>query len=64
MESWQATVDIPPKSVSAVRLVFENEEEYASNRRLLGSIGNVPPAEFEALYAEQRGGPTAAVGLR
>jgi transposase InsO family protein len=34
-----------------------------NNRRLLSSIGDIPPAEFEAMYYENQEGPATAVGL-
>jgi transposase InsO family protein len=37
--------------------------DWFNNRRLFGPIGNIPPAEFEALYDAGRGAPATAVGL-
>lgn len=37
--------------------------DWFNHRRLLGSIGNRPPAEFEALYYEKKEGPTTEAGL-
>lgn len=37
--------------------------DWFNHRRLLGSIGNRPPAEFEALYYEKTEGPTTEAGL-
>ena len=34
-----------------------------SARRLLEPIGNIPPAEFEALYYQRVQSPTMRVGL-
>jgi transposase InsO family protein len=37
--------------------------DWFNNRRLLGPIGDIPPAEFEALYYERQEAPTMEVGL-
>jgi transposase InsO family protein len=37
--------------------------DWFNNRRLFGPIGNIPPAEFEALYDGAREGQTTEVGL-
>jgi transposase InsO family protein len=37
--------------------------DWFNNRRLLSSIGDIPPAEFEAMYYENQEGPAMAVGL-
>jgi putative transposase len=37
--------------------------DWFNNRRLFGPIGNIPPAEFEALYDGSREAPTMEVGL-
>jgi transposase InsO family protein len=37
--------------------------DWFNNRRLLGSIGDVPPAEFEAMYHAERKSQTKEVGL-
>jgi len=35
-----------------------------NNRRLLSSIGDISPAEFEAMYYAAKERPTTAVGLK
>jgi hypothetical protein len=35
----------------------------ARNTHLLGPIGNIPPAEFEAMYYQRQETPTMGVGL-
>jgi transposase InsO family protein len=37
--------------------------DWFNHRRLLESIGHVPPAEFEVMYYEARKSPTREVGL-
>jgi transposase InsO family protein len=37
--------------------------DWINNRRLLGPIGNIPPAEFEALYYKRHETPAMGVGL-
>jgi transposase InsO family protein len=37
--------------------------DWFNNRRLLGPIGYVPPAEFEAMYDQQQGAPATVDGL-
>jgi len=37
--------------------------DWFNNRRLLGPIGNIPPAEFEALYDRSEGTPAILAGL-
>ena len=34
--------------------------DWYNNRRLLGPIGDIPPAEFEAAYYEQENGQAMA----
>ncbi len=37
--------------------------DWFNNRRLFGPIGNIPPAEFEALYDGIQEAPAMAVGI-
>jgi transposase InsO family protein len=37
--------------------------DWFNNRRLLSSIGDIPPAEFEAMYYKKTESPTTDVGL-
>jgi transposase InsO family protein len=37
--------------------------DWFNNRRLLGPIGDIPPAEFETMYYEQQESPAMGVGL-
>jgi transposase InsO family protein len=50
------------------RLAYPNQAslewvDWINNQRLLTPIGDVPPAEFEAMYYEKQESPTTAVGL-
>jgi len=38
--------------------------DWFNNRRLLEPIGNIPPAEFEAMYDQQAASPVTAAGLK
>jgi hypothetical protein len=37
--------------------------DWFNNRRLLEPIGNIPPAEFEAMYDQTQESPTTEAGL-
>jgi putative transposase len=37
--------------------------DWFNNRRLLEPIGDIPPAEFEAMYYARQESPTMGVGL-
>jgi putative transposase len=54
----------PWRNLEEVEFATLEWVDWFNRRRLLGSIGNVPPVEFEALYEELQSSPTAAVGLR
>jgi putative transposase len=54
----------PWRNLEEVEFATLEWVDWFNHRRLLGSIGNVPPAEFEARYKEQQNGPTEVVGLR
>lgn len=45
----------PWRGCDAVEYATLEWVDWFNNRRLLGPIGNVPPAEFEAAYYRQRG---------
>jgi transposase InsO family protein len=53
----------PWKSVDAVELATLEWVDWFNNRRLLGPIGHVPPAEFEWTYYESQQSPAMVVGL-
>lgn len=38
----------PWRSLEAIEIATMNRVDWYNNRRLLGSIGNIPPAEAEA----------------
>jgi putative transposase len=43
---WKGTDDVERETLSRV--------DWFNNRRLLGSIGHVPPAEYEMMYYQRR----------
>ena len=47
----------PWRSLEEVELATLEWVDWFNNRRLLGSIGNIPPAELEAQYDDQEGDP-------
>jgi transposase InsO family protein len=53
----------PWKNLEEVEFATLEWVDWFNNRRLLGSIGDVPPAEFEAMYHAERKSPTKEVGL-
>ncbi len=53
----------PWKNLEDVEFATLEWVDWFNHRRLLGSIGNRPPAEFEALYYEKTEGPTTEAGL-
>ena len=53
----------PWRNIEEVEFATLAWVDWFNNRRLLEPIGNVPPAEFEALYYERLKGPTMEVGL-
>ena len=53
----------PWRSVEEVEFATLEWVDWFNHRRLLEPIGNIPPAEFEAMYAERQGAPTTGVGL-
>jgi transposase InsO family protein len=54
----------PWHNAIAVELETLSWVEWFNNRRLLGSIGSIPPAEFEAMYDQQAASPVAVAGLK
>ena len=53
----------PWRNIEEVEFATLEWVDWFNNRRLLGSIGDIPPAEFEAVYYEAVKTPTMAVGL-
>jgi transposase InsO family protein len=53
----------PWKNLEQVEFATLAWVDWFNHRRLLGSIGDVPPAEFEAMYYEANPSPTTDVGL-
>ncbi len=53
----------PWRGVDEVEFATLEWVDWFNNRRLLEPIGNVPPAEYEALYYPQQEDPTIGVGL-
>ena len=53
----------PWRNIEEVEFATLEWVDWFNNRRLFGSIGNIPPAEFEALYDESQKAPTMGVGL-
>jgi transposase InsO family protein len=54
----------PWRNAIAVELETLSWVEWFNNRRLLGPIGNIPPAEFEAMYDQRQASPVAVAGLK
>jgi transposase InsO family protein len=53
----------PWRSLEEVEFATLEWVDWFNNRRLLEPIGDIPPAEFEAMYYESQEGATTAVGL-
>jgi transposase InsO family protein len=53
----------PWRTIEEVEFATLEWVDWFNNRRLLSSIGDIPPAEFEAMYYENQEGPAMAVGL-
>jgi len=53
----------PWRSIEEVEFATLEWVDWFNNRRLLEPIGDIPPAEFEAMYYERLEGPTNEVGL-
>jgi putative transposase len=56
--------DGPWKGLESVECATLDWVDWFNNRRLLGPIGYIPPAEFEQVYYEAAAGPTLGVGLK
>jgi len=53
----------PWRSLEEVEFATLEWVDWFNNRRLFGPIGNMPPAEFEALYDGTRESQATGVGL-
>lgn len=53
----------PWRTIEEVEFATLEWVDWFNNRRLLSSIGDVPPAEFEARYYEAQASPVKAAGL-
>jgi putative transposase len=53
----------PWRSLEDVEFATLAWVDWYNNQRLLGSIGDIPPAEYEQLYFEARKDPATGVGL-
>ena len=53
----------PWRNLEEVEFATLEWVDWFNNRRLFGPIGNIPPAEFEAMYDESQGAPAMVVGL-
>ncbi len=53
----------PWRNLEEVEFATLEWVDWFNNRRLFGPIGNIPPAEFEALYDKSQEAPTMGVGL-
>jgi transposase InsO family protein len=51
----------PWKTKQAVELATLEWVSWFNHHRLMGPLGNVPPAQFEANYQQQRAGQAATV---
>jgi hypothetical protein len=58
-----ATPQRPWRSAEDVEFATLEWVDWFNLRRLLGSIGHMPPAEFEAMYYPTQHGSTTEVGL-
>jgi transposase InsO family protein len=53
----------PWRGIEEVEFATLEWVDWFNNRRLLAPIGNIPPVEFEAMYAQTQESPTTEVGL-
>ncbi len=53
----------PWRNIEEVEFATLEWVDWFNHRRLFGPIGNIPPAEFEALYDGSQEAPTMGVGL-
>ena len=56
--------DGPWRGIDPVEYATLEWVDWFNNRRLLGSIGNIPPAEYEKMYYDQNETPAAVAGLK
>jgi putative transposase len=52
----------PWRNIEEVEFATLEWVDWFDNRHLLGSVGDIPPAEFEAVYHETLETPTMPVG--
>ncbi len=55
--------DGPWRGIDPVEYATLEWVDWFNNRRLLGPIGNIPPAEYEKMYYDQIETPAAVAGL-
>lgn len=55
--------DGPWRGIDPVEYATLEWVDWFNNRRLLGPIGNIPPAEYEKMYYDQNETPAAVAGL-
>ncbi len=53
----------PWRTIEEVEFATLEWVDWFNHRRILEPIGNVPPAEFEAMYFQQQNETTTGVGL-
>ena len=53
----------PSRGIDEVEFATLEWVDWFNNRRLLAPIGNIPPVEFEAMYAQSQQSPTTEAGL-
>ncbi len=53
----------PWRGIDEVEFATLEWVDWFNHRRLFGPIGNIPPAEFEAMYDQQRGATTTEAAL-
>ena len=53
----------PRRNIEEVEFATLQWVDWFNNRRLFGPIGDIPPAEFEALYDGSQEVPAMGVGL-
>ncbi len=53
----------PWRAIDEVEFATLEWVDWFNNRRLLGPIGNIPPAEFEAMYDQQQGASATVATL-
>jgi transposase InsO family protein len=56
--------DGPWRGIDPVEYATLEWVDWFNNRRLLGPIGNIPPAEYEKMYYDQNETPAAVAGLK